>query len=411
MTDLGRAVLELDVDSTKLDAGLGEVGGKATTGLGTAKVAAAAALVPLGALGAVGLKASEDIAKAMATIQAGTGAAGEDLRAMQNIAKDIARDTPENIGEVAQAVADVNTATGLTGPALDEAARAALIMGRTLGEDVSGMVRNTGQVLRSFNLDMEQTPELMGTFAAVAQDTGISAGTLAQTVDKISFSAQAMGLSLDDTIGLVQQFELAGLDTAKASAELNAAIKQVQKEGKDASVEWENLKNVLASSAPEAEKAAVATDLLGKAGVALVQATADGRINLDDLTMSMRDSSSTIADLDDASMTWGRTLETWKDKITLSIGSLFDQETAMGKVTTGVFAGTEALGGMALALPPLLTLMGGLKISDTRAGRGQHRRALADRSGHLGDSGSRGRGVPHHQVLGRRDVRAQVGVA
>lgn len=85
------------------------------------------------ARGVSALLSAVKIQDAFKTIQVGTGATGEKLRALQDEFKKFARTVPESYGEAATAIADLNTGPGLSGQSLRKTGRAML--------DVAGSIK------------------------------------------------------------------------------------------------------------------------------------------------------------------------------------------------------------------------------------------------------------------------------
>lgn len=75
------------------------------------------------ARGVSALLSAVKIQDAFKTIQVGTGATGEKLRALQDEFKKFARTVPESYGEAATAIADLNTGPGLSGQSLRKTGR------------------------------------------------------------------------------------------------------------------------------------------------------------------------------------------------------------------------------------------------------------------------------------------------
>src|SRR5690606_40475926 len=69
------------------------------------------------------------------TIRVGTGATGDDLAALEQSAKNIARNVPAEFEAIGTAVADLNTRLGLTGPTLETVASQILELER-MGQTV-----------------------------------------------------------------------------------------------------------------------------------------------------------------------------------------------------------------------------------------------------------------------------------
>ena len=125
------------------------------------------------AIGAAGLKAGADWDKAKATIAKGTGATGKALDGLTASYRKLAGTVT---GDVASAIADLNTHTGLTGKALEDLATKAL----KAGVDTNAF----GSTVRQMGLDGAGAAKLLDQLTKVSQDTGVSVEELTLRVGR-----------------------------------------------------------------------------------------------------------------------------------------------------------------------------------------------------------------------------------
>ena len=161
---------------------------EATKKLGAARkqIAVAAA-----AIGAAGLVAGQKWDDALKTIQAGTGATGEQLKGLQADYQNIAK-----YGEgAADSIADLNTHLGLQGPELQRVAEAALKAGIN--------TNNFGGIVKQTNRDVDGQVLLLDQLTAASQKTGASAEQLQQAIGRNSARWIAAGGDMEDLITTV----------------------------------------------------------------------------------------------------------------------------------------------------------------------------------------------------------------
>ena len=168
-----------------------------------------AALTGVGAgIAAFGLAAETTWDDARKTIVEGTGATGDalndlldDFGALSGSLQDVTTD------QISAAIADLNTHLGLTGPALQEVASAALKAGVNTN-DFGGIAKQMG-------LDVDGSKRLLDQLTAASQKTGVSVGDLTTRIGKNSARFQAAGASMEDlvaiTIQAADEFGPAGL--------------------------------------------------------------------------------------------------------------------------------------------------------------------------------------------------------
>ena len=130
---------------------------------------------PLTAVAAAGVAAFSAVDEGVDTIVTATGASGEALDGLVSSYEAVATNIPEELGDVASAVGEVNTRFHTTGEELEEQTTLFLQYAKITGGDVVSAVDSTDKVLKAFGKTSEDTGGLLGMVAQAAQDTGINA--------------------------------------------------------------------------------------------------------------------------------------------------------------------------------------------------------------------------------------------
>ena len=144
------------------------------------------------AIGAAGLKAGADWDKAKATIAKGTGATGKALDGLTASYRKLAGTVT---GDVASAIADLNTHTGLAGKALEDLATKAL----KAGVDTNAF----GSTVRQMGLDGAGAAKLLDQLTKVSQDTGVSVEELTLRVGRNAKRFQDAGGTMSELVDVV----------------------------------------------------------------------------------------------------------------------------------------------------------------------------------------------------------------
>ena len=121
-----------------------------------------------------------------------------------------------------------------------------------------------------FGLSGEQLGYVLDAVTAVGQSTGVSVDKLFDSVTKGAPVLDQMGLSFEESVSLMGQFEQSGIDGSKALSYLTKAQATAAKEGKtlkDALVDFSSVAN---SGASDTEKLNKASELVGTKGGALM---------------------------------------------------------------------------------------------------------------------------------------------
>lgn len=283
----------------------GEVGEKLTkAGETMSKVSAG-----IVAVGAAGVKAAMDLDEGYDTIIAKTGATGEALEGLQDVANNLFRSMPVEMEDVGAAVGEVNTRFGLTGDKLQEVSGQFLKFAELNQTDVSSSIDLVQKAMDAFGVHSNGTSLVLDTFNKVGQDTGISMDALSSTLVTNAGALQEMGLSISSAAALLGNLEKSGVDTSVVMTGLKKAYQNATKDGKTLGDSLTELQTNMEGADSETKAMQYAIDLFGaKAGVALGSAIQNGTINLQDLTNA-------TTNLDDAtgnlSQTYEATLDPW----------------------------------------------------------------------------------------------------
>lgn len=202
--------------------------------LGSAVAAAAGAM-------AVGfIKSGNDYIRTMNGISAQTGVTGEQLQQFGAIARSVyTSGKGENFQEVADALVNIQQASGLAGAELEAATNSAMLLKDTFAMETNETTRAATALMKNFGITAE---EAYGIIAVGAQNGANKNGDLLDTLNEYSVHYKALGLDADqfiqsliagadagsfsiDKIGdAVKEFTIRAKDGSKTSAEAFAAI-------------------------------------------------------------------------------------------------------------------------------------------------------------------------------------------
>lgn len=278
--------------------------GKKTTDVG--KNISAKVTAPIMGIGAAGVAAAMELDDGYDTIITKTGATGEALEEMNDIADELFSELPIEMTDAGTAVGEVNTRFHATGEELKELSEEFLKFANINDTDLNSSIDNTDAIMKKFNVDMSETQNVLGLMTKAGQDTGISMDTLQSTLMSNGSVLKEMDLDLAASVQLLAQFEANGVDSTTALAGLKKAQQNATEEGrtlKDALGETiESIKN----AETETEALQIATDLFGKKGAAeMAQAIREGRLSIDDLSASLSNYGDVVTD------TFESTLDPW----------------------------------------------------------------------------------------------------
>lgn len=308
-------------------------------------------------------KLGQEFKEAENTIAAGTGATGDDLKALKSSFDNVFKDVPNDSAEVAKAIADVNTEFGFTGEKLESVTEMALVASRSMGEDLGKVIKSTADTLIAFGESAEDAEGLMDKMTVAAQASGQTMTALADNVIKFSPQLKEMGLSMDESIALITNMESAGLKAAKMMPGLSMAMDKMAKEG------VENVSEALQIAIKDLEDTEDSEERLkksmelfgGTAGIQFSDAIGKGVFQLDEMMAALSASEGGLAALGESTLTSADKMDILKNKaksMLQPIGSFAETAGPMvvmlPAMVTGIGGLSTAMGALSLSMGPIL---------------------------------------------------------
>lgn len=245
---------------------------------------------PLAAIGGVGIAAFKELDAAMDTVATKTGAAGEELKEYQDIAKEIAETIPTDFQTAADAVGEVQTRFNADGDALQWLSQQFVEFASITNTDVTTAVDSVQSVMAAWGVDLKDSGLLLDTLAKAGQETGVSVDTLAQSLATNKTALDEMGFSLSDSTMFLANLDKNGVDAGAALAGLKKALVNASKEGKTSKEALGELQDTIKNGATDTEAYQAAMELFGaKAGPAIADAVKEGRLSFEELGTSLED--------------------------------------------------------------------------------------------------------------------------
>lgn len=239
-------------------------------------------------IGVAAGKSAKELDEGYDTIVTKTGATGDALEELQDIADNVFSKLPTDMNKVGVAVGEINTRFGVTGDTLEGLSEEFLKFAEINEVDLNDSIGKVDKIMEQFNVDMSQTQDLLGLVTKRAQETGIGVDKLLDSVQKNGATFRDMGLGVEESINLLAQFEAKGVNAETALMGLKRSVVEYAKEGLSADEALRKTIESLKNASSETEALSKAQEIFGTRGAAeMVSAIRDGRINLDDLSDSM----------------------------------------------------------------------------------------------------------------------------
>ncbi|TVQ65058.1 MAG: phage tail tape measure protein [Phycisphaerales bacterium] len=257
-------------------------------------------------------KIGQSFNEAFDTIRLGTGETGAVLRGLQDDFKAVFKTAPVDAGTVAQAISDLNTRLGSTGPELQSLTRDFIDFARINKVDTSGAIRDVTRLMNSMNMETSEAPGLLDKLTRAAQISGIGVDRLTNYVIDAGPAFEELGFDLDRSIALFAQMEKVGAKPEEVLSSLNLALNQLARDGatnaEEAFAEYvQQIKD-----APDILSATtIASELFGaRVGSKVADDIRSGKFEVDEFMAAIAASEGTlqsaVADTDDFSQSWQR---------------------------------------------------------------------------------------------------------
>lgn len=160
---------------------------------------AAAGVAVVAAVGTMVVKSvmmADEVKGAMNKVQTSTGATVEEMEGLEQTLLNIyAANFGESLDDVAESMSEVKKQTGLTGEALEEATKQALLMRDTFGMPIQESIRAVDMLTRQFGVTSEEAYNLIAQGAQEGLDKN---GNLLDTINEYAPHFQSIGLSADE---------------------------------------------------------------------------------------------------------------------------------------------------------------------------------------------------------------------
>ncbi|WP_105206435.1 phage tail tape measure protein [Streptococcus suis] len=249
------------------------------------------------------LEAFRTVDEGMDTIVTKTGAGGQSLEEMQNIASNLATTIPTDFTTAGSAVGEVNTQFGLMGDALQTTAADMIKFAEINGTDVTSATQTSKQALEAYGLSVDYLSDVLDSATYVAQNTGVSVDDLMKKAVDGAPQIKALGLSFDEGVSLIGKFEKAGVDSSAALSSMSKAAVAYAKDGKTLQEGLNDTVTAIQNSYSETEALTLASEVFGsKAAPRMVDAIKRGTFNFDDLANTAENAAGTVGKTFDSTL-------------------------------------------------------------------------------------------------------------
>lgn len=285
------------------------------------------------------LEAFRQVDEGMDIIVTKTGAGGEALQGMQDVANEIATSLPTDFSTVGNAVGEVNTQFQLTGDALKSASEDIIKFSEINGSDVTNSTIQSKQALEAYGMTVDDLSKVLDSTTFVAQATGVSVDDLMKKATDGAPQIKLLGLSFEEAVTLVGQLEQHGVDSSAALSGLTKAAGVYTKQGKSMNEGLKQTIDSIKNSKSETEALSIAMEIFGaKKAPQMVDAIKRGALSFEDLGKTAQESAGLVSNTYEATLDPIDKFQTAQNSVTLAMSEV---GAAIAEVLAPVF---EVLG-------------------------------------------------------------------
>jgi len=281
------------------------------------------------------------------TIRVGTGAQGDALEGLVDVAKNVGATVPAEFESIGSTVADLNTRLGLSGDTLETVASQYLEAGRILGTEVD--INKTSAAFSAFKIQGDEVSGAMDTLFQVSQATGVGMNELASGAQAMAPALQTLGFSFEDSIALVGSFDKAGLNSTAIMAAMSKGMVTLAKDGEEPASAYKRVVGELQGFIDKGDEAGalkLAGKVFGTRGAAqFIGALQSGVLNMDDLMAATGATGDTILGVGEETMDFAERWQVTMNNAMLAIEPLASAVfTAIGDGLAGAMPFLQDLG-------------------------------------------------------------------
>lgn len=269
------------------------------------------------------LEAFRQVDEGMDTIVTKTGATGDSLKEMQDIASSIATTIPTDFSKAGEAVGEVNTQFGLTGDALKDVSIEMIKFAEINGTDITNSTISASKALEAYELSTSDLAKVLDSTTYTAQSTGVSVDDLIKKAIEGAPQIKMLGLSFEEGVSLLGQFEMSGVDASGALSGLTKAAGTYAKQGKTLKEGLIETIDKIKNTTSETEAMGLAMEIFGaKKAPQMIDAIKRGAFDFQTFSEAAENSVGTVSNTFEATLDPIDKFKTAQNSATLAMSEL-----------------------------------------------------------------------------------------
>ena len=189
---------------------------------------------PIVALGGLAVKTFADFQQSMAKVQAISGATGDELKNLTNLAKQLGITTRFSATEVSDLMLNYSK-LGFSSEQIEKITGATLNLALATGEDLAQSAEVAGSTLRAFGLEADQMKHLTDVMALSFSKSALDLGRFSDSMKFVAPVAKSANISLEETTSMLSVLANNGIKGSQAGTALRRVISELGATGKPTS--------------------------------------------------------------------------------------------------------------------------------------------------------------------------------
>lgn len=285
---------DVSVDTAKKLQKIEEAGEKVSN---VGKKMSVGVTAPIVAAGAAGLAAFSEVDEALDTIITKTGATGDVADRLADSFENVGSNTHLELQTVGEAIGEVNTQFGFMDKKLEDSTDYLLKYAEINNTDVSQAAISARQAIEAYDLSYDDLNKVLDVTTKTSQDTGQSVDDLMKKAIDGAPQIKQLGLSFDEGITLMGQFEQAGVDLGGRRIIKKKAAITYAKDNKSLAQGLEETSKKIKNAKNDQEALTIASEVFGTRGATkMLDAIKRGTLSLDDLSEAAKNSVGAVGD-------------------------------------------------------------------------------------------------------------------
>ena len=245
---------------------------------------------PLMAIATASVASFKTINEGQQTIISKTGAVGEAAKDLEKVYHKTYSKLYFDANMVGSAIGEVNTQFALQGDALENLATYASKFSHINGTDVSKSIIDAKKVASQFNVEAKDTYLIFDAITYSGQATGVAVDKIFEMISSNAPVLKELGLNFAQSAAFMAEAERSGVDASQMMSYLTKSAGKFAKEGKTLNQGLNDVTLQIKNAKTQTEALNIANETFGKkGGLMMVNAIKEGRINIDQLSGSLKE--------------------------------------------------------------------------------------------------------------------------